>query len=62
MSNYTDWYTIADPDYPFAVPDSCCDGPICGLQGAKVAFDEVNFPLLQILTLFFYTDKPLTAV
>lgn len=40
VSNYTDWYTIADPDYPLAVPDSCCDGPICGLQGAKVAFDE----------------------
>ena len=42
MSNYTDWYYIIDEDYPLAVPDSCCDGPICGLQGYKVAYDEVN--------------------
>ena len=42
MTNYTDWYYIIDNDYPLAVPDSCCDGPICGLQGYKVAYDEVK--------------------
>lgn len=40
VTNYTDWYRIADADYPSAVPDSCCDGPVCGLQGYKVAYDE----------------------
>ncbi|KAL4225204.1 hypothetical protein ACF0H5_015895 [Mactra antiquata] len=38
VTNYTDWYGLADPDYPDSIPDSCCDGPNCGLQGATVAY------------------------
>lgn len=43
VSNYTDWNGIIDPDYPSTLPDSCCDGPNCGIQGATVAYDVVGY-------------------
>jgi len=39
VTSYEDWYNLVDNLYPEAIPDSCCDGPNCGLQGGKVAYD-----------------------
>ena len=40
--NYTDWYGIEDEDFQTMIPDSCCDGPNCGQQGATVAYNIVS--------------------
>lgn len=43
VNNYTDWYGVVNPTYPTTLPDSCCNGLNCGVQGAVVAYDTACF-------------------
>lgn len=37
VNNHTDWFS--ETNTIKSVPDSCCDGPNCGIQGASVAYN-----------------------